>query len=797
MTPPFFATYGNKDNSHSMLEWGNPGVKIPGILAGLTDMQPGMGNLGEQWWPSVGCSPVDDLWALWWTEPDSTASRAGMVRSKVALWPRGEVGGILDLAPWLQEISGKKIGAPPESMLLAVAQSLIFEGNKQPIVANLAFWPGVLAALWKRFWPSFREHFAARVVAMPLELNHYNNSPVLLGIPPEHVPKWHGHYIIKSDTVCSEPAKVSRWLVGGENTLIDGILSSFANLPDALSSLARIERIANNLENFSVNRSPEAALSIIRTLSSVDAVSFDAQVYGDVFKEFARFSQSASLEFILSLRNIEAGNLPQNETLAASLESWNHANFDMLTPHDDSLLINILHDTGCALDWWNKTIKKALYRSWMSMKPRQAERALHLLACGEDYFRTLDEIFPVSQEFEDYLVEDADKFDIASIAYENITLYAAFKQYSRLNASVLMKTESPDEALNKQREFLSNPQPGLTYLTERLNGKAVVSYLLNHQAVDLLPLVAERTKKDPALLLPLSIRNSTWRRLWKTHISIGGKVWPKTAESSCFAELVEVIILGEDSFGLETAFLNDLPPFILSSPNRAQVWDKFSYDIKEDLLKKVGGCLLAAMNNSEQYAPPEPLLKQTVVSLIRNTPGNLKPAGLLVALKWGILDDNTTKNVLERVNAQEFLSVSVDIGRYVEKNQWRQSAQTLNERASEQIEFKAAALECRSLLSFLNRFFSEDSLSSDDAKQLVADIGAELFAERLEHLWQRAGGRKKHLTAAPATYALQWGNAVNMASKGGLPNGLISLVGVMLDELPGNATLQMLFRYYK
>lgn len=796
MTPPFFATYGNKENSHSMLTWGNPEVKIPGILAGLTDMQPGMGSLGEQWWPSVGCSPVGDLWALWWTEQDTTAPRAGMVRSKVALWPRDEVGAILDLTPWLQQISGKSIDAPPESMLLAVAQALIFESNKPPIVTALSFWPGILTAIWKQFWPSLREQFSARVVALPLESSHEGNSPVLLGVPPKHVPKWNGHYIIKPDTVYPETAKVAKWLVDKKNTLIDEILSSFVNPPNSLSSLVKTERITNKLEFFLSNRSPEVALSIIRTLSSIEAVSLDARVYADVFKAFANFSQSVSFEFIFSLRNIEAENLPQNKALVRSLENWLCANFNVLTPHEDSLLIDILHDTHGALDWWNKAVKQALNRSWSSMKPAQSERAFYILARGGNYFSTLDEIFPVSKEIETCLVEGADKSDIAIMNYKNIALYAAAKQYSRLNAVFLMKTESPDEALNKQMAFLSNPQPGLAYLVEKLDGKVVISYLLKYQAMDLLPFIAERTKKNPTLLLPLSVKNSTWRRLWRAHISAGGRVWPKTVESLCFSELVEVIISGEDSFGLEAIFLNDLPPFIFTSPNRAQVWDKLANDIRENFLEKVAICLLAAMNTSEQCSPPEPPLQKAIANLIKSTPEGLKPKGLLAALEWGILDDNTTKNVIERVNAQGFLSVGVNIGKYIQKNQWKKSAQTLNERAKKKIEFKAAALECQQLLPFLKRFFSKDSLSSKDAKLLMTELGAELFTDRLEHLWVRAGGEKKNLPSASATYASQWGSAISMAANGGLPGGLFSLVNIMLEELPHNENLQMLSHYH-
>ena len=79
------ARYGVKDNGHALLWQNDSSVKLPPSLLGLSDRPQGYEQPGEQWWPSVGCAPLSEYWALWWTVPDNSAQRGGMVRSEVAI----------------------------------------------------------------------------------------------------------------------------------------------------------------------------------------------------------------------------------------------------------------------------------------------------------------------------------------------------------------------------------------------------------------------------------------------------------------------------------------------------------------------------------------------------------------------------------------------------------------------------------------------------------------------------------------------------------------------------------------
>src|SRR4051812_42357856 len=144
MIEPHRAVYGVKDNMHTVLAWDGP--TLPALLAGLTDRPPGSLAPGESWWPAVGCGPVESWWALWWTVPDVAATRSGMVRSEVALWQLKDVAEISDLRPVMSRLSGCEISSPTPELLAVVAAALLAENASPPVVADLAQWPGILAA---------------------------------------------------------------------------------------------------------------------------------------------------------------------------------------------------------------------------------------------------------------------------------------------------------------------------------------------------------------------------------------------------------------------------------------------------------------------------------------------------------------------------------------------------------------------------------------------------------------------------------------------------------------------------
>lgn len=222
---PLRAKYGAKDNRHDLLEWQGHSSPLPSELLGLTDMPCGTFAPGDCWWPSVGCEPLGDWWALWWTVPDSDATRGGMVKSEVALWPLAEIGHFADLRPVMASLAGlDEIPPTPTDLLSAVAEALVTsETGKPPVVVGLEAWPSIIADLWLRLWPEARQAFSARVALSPPQSGESVAPPWLFGIPSTRTSEWSRHRLVTANAATKTSNRAAAWLMGNDDPTFETI----------------------------------------------------------------------------------------------------------------------------------------------------------------------------------------------------------------------------------------------------------------------------------------------------------------------------------------------------------------------------------------------------------------------------------------------------------------------------------------------------------------------------------------------------------------------------------------------
>jgi len=92
-------------------------------------------------------------------------------------------------------------------------------------------------------------------------------------------------------------------------------------------------------------------------------------------------------------------------------------------------------------------------------------------------------------------------------------------------------------------------------------------------------------------------------------------------------------------------------------------------------------------------------------------------------------------------------------------------------------------------LSFNHVSRSPNHLDRNRLVQAVAELGANLAPDELDSIWERAGGKKKHLTSG-GTPAVRWQEAASMANQGALKNGLGDLVKELREIRQHNVDLQ-------
>ena len=522
---PLRARYGSRDNMHALLEWEGQPTPPPASLLGLTDKPPGSYAPGDRWWPSVGCGPVEDWWALWWTRPDDHARRAGMVSSEVALWRQDQVGAVEDLRPTMELLAGSEaVLLPSRELLGRIAEALLSSDGGRPVVLNLDMWPGVIAALWVRLWPAVRRNFSARVAVSPPQGGESVTPPWMFGVPPDRAPQWAGHRLITSVPVSIELSRPARWLVGETDQVLDEVLVASTSLPAELGGLRRAARAADRLEQMRGDANPQHALDVLRTVVALAPTSDAAlALKAEALRVLARGLADASATLVLSLRNLGASHLPAGLPVS-ELATWvsNHA--PSLPLEEASSLLETL-PVGKAEGWWRQVVHQSIFDGLACPAPGWAKAALQWLGLPslED---PLAALLPATEGVEQRLLDSTGGVVLPEAALKRLRQRAVDRRWSRLHAWAAMKGLPPHDAFDAQQSFPGDAISGLALLVERLPGATVVAEAISVPSAVLTKLVAQRTAREPNLLRSLDARTQAWRALWSAHVAAGGSHWP-------------------------------------------------------------------------------------------------------------------------------------------------------------------------------------------------------------------------------------------------------------------------------
>jgi hypothetical protein len=353
------ARYGAKDNSHTLLWQSDPAIKLPIALLGLTDRPQGYEQPGEVWWPSVGCAPLGEYWALWWTLPDSSAKRGGMVRSEVALWLRAEIGALPDLAGVLQELIGQSIPSASPQRLSSFAEAVLNPGDNASVVLGLDDWPGLLAGLWPRLSLSLRRQFSARVALTPPQSGESVAEPWVYAAPSGRRLQWPRRE--KVDVSPLTPSRAAQWLVGYQDAFLEEVLAAYGpDWPD-LAALRRAARAAEGLERLrhdSTAVDVAQAIALLRALVMLPSTKVTLKLQHEVIGSIERNLPAANYATIKSLNSVPS-QFGQGDLLEGAVRVWAGNHILGLTSEEAGELLSYAANLGSSV-WWCNGIKGAL-----------------------------------------------------------------------------------------------------------------------------------------------------------------------------------------------------------------------------------------------------------------------------------------------------------------------------------------------------------------------------------------------------------------------------------------------------
>lgn len=696
MIQPLRARFGNQDNRHALLEWNGAPAVLPFSLTNLTDAPPNSGDPGLRWWPSVGCGPFEEWWALWWTVPDEHSRRGGMVRSNVALWRRADIGQVDDLLPVMESLAGQSISMPPSEILAGVADALLSGAAGTPVIFDIGSWSGIISALWRRLWPEVRQSFSARVAITPPQGGESVAPPWLFCAPIQRKLQWDRYREIVAVSEASNIGRAAKWLIGAEDRTFSEVLDALSTRPSDIRPLRMIGVASDQLDLLRLEHTPDHGLDFVRTLIALAPTSDGASALKvEGLTALERGILTAPTKLISQLANLDISKAPNSKSLISAVSSWTTQNGSSLSNNDIRSFFLALRPKK-ATEWWQQSIRAGFSIGLESLSPVWAKALLGWFELA-DFADIVDSLLPTSENAERRLLDVISIIELSPAAWKQLRERAVQRRWSRLHAWAVMKTLSPADAFRAQRDFPGNAIAGLAVIVERLPGAVIVDESITSPETAIIELVAKRTAREPGLLTPLDPSSAGWRRLWAAHVKSNGPVWPPLADRAVVGRgLLDAVLQGDEPEGLITAAAEGLAATMLEHPRRSELWNALRSKGREALLARVSEMVFRRLNAGETIATIESTLRDAVLERARKE--RPLPNAIVTLFQWGApVTENDLLGWLVSPVRNEWASNNADeLGHHVLTRGWKRVAETLYDRSSYIVELWSAAKACES-----------------------------------------------------------------------------------------------------
>ncbi|HEY0978400.1 MAG TPA: hypothetical protein VGE21_13085 [Flavobacteriales bacterium] len=472
MVKAYRAVFGEVAHAHGLIAQ-TPGCSVFGNLSAMAVDLPSAAPAGISWSPFLRGWSFDGHYLLAHTQPDSNASRPGMVRTQVLAIPIGQVEKLVSVeeairvlqTPWGsnkdlevvdfadQDVVTRSNWGAPSDLLMAVMRSLVRNagGNTPPIVRGQEGFDDLICDLWKRLPATWKGNLVFGFSFVPTDLA---GRGLLLGCCPSGLKEaWRGYPQIEdSDAGVESMNNAVAYLlstVGGGpiSTLIqDGQLTE-----PSLLNLASYERAARAWKNLG-QLSFEEACALLRDLTMLAPKARLAQgLKAQVVDHLASFLSKCSGDQILSLRNIKVDALGA-ETLALhrGISEWTTARFQHAASEGNSDLQRVAEASlGDANGEWIEAVQAGTRVALESLEPTVYSIAWSLWNANDQYFENTSGLIASGSEAEQILI-DAIPAKVSNALGVKVCKYSVSRSYWLLHAVVQLSMVGWKKAVRAQ-----------------------------------------------------------------------------------------------------------------------------------------------------------------------------------------------------------------------------------------------------------------------------------------------------------------------------------------------------------
>ncbi|MBZ0478346.1 hypothetical protein LDX68_18640, partial [Acinetobacter baumannii] len=359
------------------------------------------------------------------------------------------------------------------------------------------------------------------------------------------------------------------------------------------------------------------------------------------------------------------------------------------------------------------------------------------------------------------------------------------------------------ESLTHQLTF--NNSQSLQTLVDNYPNSEIIYAIIEYKNTSILKFVTNRILLDKKILNNIDLGNYIWLKVWLNCLDIDNKILPtkETKEYYILYILSEIISNNNPEKILnkiiQTLHIDDeISNIFLNYDNRDLIWSHIENPQKNLILHSVAEKILTllAVKNISQ---PESLLSQKIIQLAQQK-SSLPLNTIIQLIQWRSINEEIARYLLSHGS---WKSQGNMIGIIISQNKWKNIAKDIySSYKSGDKTFKETIPHIKALLSKTERLklklFEARSfptrntiISHHEINEIIIELCAELFADRLKTIWLRAGGNASDLVTNGTIYD-QWVHAINVASQGKIHKYPKSIANILSQEFPRNEDVRNL-----
>lgn len=791
MAWPKYLEFGYTSRGHKLIS--DTDFDYPIELVSLTDIPP---SQPSNWDYTLNCAPIDNYFAIWYTKPDLNQTRSGSVKSKVAIWPITQVFEQDEIDSVLNQLMDRNITEVSLSHdeSLKILNKLI-NSNSACLTNNFEQWPNIMSFLWKALWPKSRKNLSLHCVFKEQDTTSLLN-PTLYCVLGNYELSWTDRFEKIKNPNKQTIKYISECLIDKESDnfiFFKELICDYNYLKD----LRIVEKIISNYLEYKDNSNITNAIKLLRSslATSKDKNPLIIELVNETISFIIDNIDDMDIDQLFTLANIP---LPSEYNI--NLHSWmsSHINLN-LDLEKFEILLNTT-DKEKSYKWWSQMILDGLSYS-INNFCISVEKCLLLLS-NSKISKNIENLLVEKKLFETKICKEKKCFSKTNIT-KNFLDFCINNNF--FNAHALAVGYFYDASLSLKNQLVFNEPQSLQTLVDNYPNSEIIYTIIEHKDINILKYITDRVLSERQILNKIDLENSYWIKVWLSCLNRDNKTLPtKEGKEYYITYILNKIISNNDLEGdfkklIQTIYIDDeISTVFLNYKNRPFVWSYLDNPAKEIILNSIAEKLLTllAVKNINQ---PEPLISKRIIQLAQKK-DSLSPNAIIQLIQWNTINEDIAKYLLSHGNWENESNL---IGTIISQNRWKDIAKDMYcSYKSGNRRLKEVIPHIKPLLSKANRiklrFYEARSfptknttISSNEIDEIITELCAEIFSDRLKSIWIRAGGKASDLISNGTVYD-QWVHAINAASQGKINNYPQSIIHIMSQEFPRNKDIKNL-----